>query len=273
MSINDSHKQNLLEMLIEIDRICKNNKIEYWLDGGTLLGAYRHGGFIPWDDDIDVGVRRADFEKIQIALLAELPSHFFLQSQETEQNYKHEFIKIRDTRTSNGAKLDAKYQHRGLFVDIFPFDFVPKSFALRVIHFVISKIRLFLLVYKKDTVIVYNNNNNKKLKNLFVHVFYFTLGSLPKRFWNFLLKANRKSVTNRKFIGDGYCFPTCFFKSIRKVEVYFPLTEIKFEGIVFSAPQNVPRYLESLYGSDFMTPRQDLHIEHMEDLINLDQQP
>jgi lipopolysaccharide cholinephosphotransferase len=270
MSINDSHKQNLLEMLIEINRICKNNKIEYWLDGGTLLGAYRHGGFIPWDDDIDVGVRRADFEKIQHALAAELPAHFFLQSQKTELNYQHEFIKIRDTRTSNGAKLDEEYQQRGLFVDIFPFDFVPKSIALRWVHFVISKIRLFLLVYKKDAVIKFNTNNNKKFNNLFVHLFYFTLGSLPKRFWNYVLATTRQSVKNKQFLGDGYCFPTCFFKSIRQTEVYFPLSTITFEGIDFSAPHDVPRYLESLYGADFMTPRQDLHIEHMEDLINLD---
>jgi phosphorylcholine metabolism protein LicD len=101
-------------------------------------------------------------------------------------------------------------------------------------------------------------------------VFYLLLNWVPKRFWSWLLYATRQTVTNKKHIGDGYCFPTFFFKSIREYDVYFPLTDIQFEGKTFSAPHNVPRYLTSLYGADYMTPRQDLHTQHMESLQNID---
>jgi phosphorylcholine metabolism protein LicD len=344
--IEETYKNKLLEMLVAIDGVCKKNNIQYWLDGCTLLGAYRHGGFIPWDDDVDIGVMRADFPKIKKALTLELPNQFFLQTDDSELNYKHAFIKVRDTQTTSSAKLDSTYDQRGLFIDIFPFDFVPKSHALRVLHYIIAKMRLFLVVYEKQSVIDFSdarrakkelasdanhvsssaavisgdggevtggevtggevmrgevtggevtgaiNNSitntishtkssaqndvqsdkgfNKKSNNFSTHVFYLLLNWVPKRFWSWLLYATRKTVINKKHIGDGYCFPTFFFKSIREYDVYFPLTDIQFEGKTFSAPHNVPRYLTSLYGADYMTPRQDLHTQHMESLQNVD---
>jgi phosphorylcholine metabolism protein LicD len=329
--IEETYKNKLLEMLVAIDGVCKKNNIQYWLDGGTLLGAYRHGGFIPWDDDVDIGVMRADFPRIKKALTLELPNQFFLQTDDSELNYKHAFIKVRDTQTTSTAKLDSTYDQRGLFIDIFPFDFVPKSHVLRVLHYNIAKMRLSLVVYKKQNVIDFSdarrekeeltsdanyvsssatvisgdggevtgdevtgaiNNSttntisltksnaqndvqsdkgfNKKTNNFSTHVFYLLLNWVPKRFWSWLLYATRQTVTNKKHIGDGYCFPTFFFKSIREYDVYFPLTDIQFEGKTFSAPHNVPRYLTSLYGADYMTPRQDLYTQHMESLQNVD---
>jgi len=284
VSIEDSYKNKLLDMLLAIDDVCKKNNIQYWLDGGTLLGAYRHGGFIPWDDDIDIGVMRTDYPKLKQALSLELPSQFFLQTDDSEFNYNHAFIKVRDTQTSSSAKLDSTYDQRGLFIDIFPFDFVPKSHALRVLHYAISKMRLFLVVYEKESVIDFSDESivadrgdessdqyiNKKSNNFFTHLFYLLLNWVPKRFWSWLLFATRKTVMNKKHIGDGYCFPTFFFRSIREYDVYFPLTEIQFEGKTFKAPHNIPRYLTSLYGADYMTPRQDLHTQHMESLQNID---
>jgi lipopolysaccharide cholinephosphotransferase len=279
VNIEQTYKNTLVEMLVAIDRICKKNNIQYWLDGGTLLGAYRHGGFIPWDDDIDVGIMRADYPKLKQALSLELPSQFFLQTDDSELNYNHTFIKVRDTQTSSSAKFDSTYTQRGLFIDIFPFDFVPKSHALRFLHFVIAKMRLYLVAYKKEDVIRMNDGKNhaksnseidliinKKLNHFSTHLFYCLLNWVPKRFWSLMVSATRKTVRNRMHIGDGYCFPTFFFRSIREYDVYFPLTEITFEGKTFNAPHDIPRYLTTLYGADYMTPRQDLHTQHMESL-------
>ena len=72
-----------LDILEEIDRLCRRHSISYWLDGGTLLGAVRHGGFIPWDDDIDIAMRREDMERFAAEAAGELPPDLFLQTRAT----------------------------------------------------------------------------------------------------------------------------------------------------------------------------------------------
>ena len=85
-----------LGMLQEIDRICRKHNIGYWLDGGTLLGAVRHGGFIPWDDDIDIAMREEDLQRFVEVAPQELPDTLFLQSRETEPGYPSPVAKVRD---------------------------------------------------------------------------------------------------------------------------------------------------------------------------------
>ena len=112
-----------LEILKEIDRICKKHHIDYWLDGGTLLGAVRHGGFIPWDDDIDIAMRQEDMQRFEQVAPSELPAHLFLQSPRTEPDSKEPIVKVRDLNSfyvEPGDDFSADYQ-KGLYVDIFPF--------------------------------------------------------------------------------------------------------------------------------------------------------
>ena len=88
----------MLNILTVIDSICDKHGIQYWLFAGTLLGAVRHKGFSPWDDDCDIGMMREDFEKFESVLHQELPSHLFFQTQETDPGYTKKFIKIRSNR-------------------------------------------------------------------------------------------------------------------------------------------------------------------------------
>ncbi len=88
-----------LEMLIELDKICKNNKIKYQLYSGTLLGAVRHKKFIPWDDDVDVCLLRKDYDKLIKILGHELKSKYFFQTHITDKNYIHAFARIRKNNT------------------------------------------------------------------------------------------------------------------------------------------------------------------------------
>ena len=85
-----------LSILKEVDRICRKYNLIYWLDGGTLLGAIRHKGFIPWDDDLDIAMPIDDFEKFKKIVQKELPESLFFQTKETDPSTPHHFAKIRD---------------------------------------------------------------------------------------------------------------------------------------------------------------------------------
>lgn len=114
----------MLEILTEVHRICEEHKITYWLDAGTLLGAVRHGGFIPWDDDLDISMPRTDYEKFIRIAQKELPDGYFLQNRDTDIGYNLNFSKIRKIGTTlieTGENGDEPYCH-GVFIDIFPYD-------------------------------------------------------------------------------------------------------------------------------------------------------
>ena len=93
----------MLNILIEVDKICRKHKIEYFLDSGTLLGAVRHGGFIPWDDDLDIAIRREDWHKLRIALQNELPANLCYHDWTNDSKQKFEmlilYLKIRGVGT------------------------------------------------------------------------------------------------------------------------------------------------------------------------------
>lgn len=119
-----------IEILEEIKRICEKYNLRYFADSGTLLGAVRHKGFIPWDDDIDLRMPREDFEKFQEIAPKELPEYYFLQTPVTDPEYEYDIIKVRDSRTTCLEKwrVDAHLHHNmGVWVSIFPLDGRPAN--------------------------------------------------------------------------------------------------------------------------------------------------
>ena len=126
-----------LDILKEIDRICQKHQISYWLDGGTLLGAVRHGGFIPWDDDIDIAMWKPDLERFTAVAQTELPETLFLQTPKTDPEVNSPIVKVRDLNSlyvEDSEDFRANYQ-KGLYVDIFPmidYPDVPQSWVKRL---------------------------------------------------------------------------------------------------------------------------------------------
>ena len=120
-------QQRMLEVLEVIDGICQRHGIPYWLSGGSMLGAVRHQGFIPWDDDLDLEMLRPDFERLMKILPEELPQHLALQWYTTDKNYFFQFAKVRDRNSQlferNG--YDKVWKEHGIWVDIFPLERVP----------------------------------------------------------------------------------------------------------------------------------------------------
>ena len=120
-------QERMLEVLQVVDGICKKHGIPYWLSGGSMLGAVRHQGFIPWDDDLDIEMLRPDFERLMAILPTELPEHLVLQWHTTDKNYFFQFAKVRDrnSRLFERNGYDKVWQEHGIWIDIFPLERVP----------------------------------------------------------------------------------------------------------------------------------------------------
>ncbi len=124
-----------LDMLVELDRVCRENNINYIIFAGTLLGAVRHKGYIPWDDDADIGMLREDYEKFKKIAHKLDTSVCFFQDHSTDPDYIWGYGKLRRTGTSfiRSGQEHLKGQ-TGVFVDIFPFDDIPLSIPLQILQ-------------------------------------------------------------------------------------------------------------------------------------------
>ena len=125
-----------LEMLEEVDRICKKCNIKYNIIAGTLLGAVRHKGYIPWDDDADVALLRPEYEKFRKACKTELDiERFYFQDNRNTKGYRWGYGKLRRKGTVfTREKQEHMPYAQGVFIDIFPLDNVPDAYPLRVLH-------------------------------------------------------------------------------------------------------------------------------------------
>lgn len=120
-----------LDLLCEFDRVCRKHDIKYFADGGTILGAVRHGGFIPWDDDIDIAMMRSEYDKL-CAVADEFTAPYFFQTQYTDPGSLRGHAQIRNCLTTGALNYETKYcwHNQGIFIDIFPIDCIPSDRAV-----------------------------------------------------------------------------------------------------------------------------------------------
>lgn len=136
-----------LDILEVVDSICRKYDIKYCLFAGSLLGAVRHKGFIPWDDDIDVAMLRKDYERFLEIAPMELPAHLFLQNSLTDPEWRSAFSLIRNSNTMAVDKAYLKTKMRinmGVSIDIFPLDGVPKSRLIRKMLCALARVESLL---------------------------------------------------------------------------------------------------------------------------------
>jgi len=241
-------QQLLLGYLLEVDRICNKHNIEYFLGGGTLLGAARHKGFIPWDDDVDIMMDRPNYDKFLEVAGAELPDGMILQDPKKDKNYFYCYAKLRltDTVFSTDFSKHHKNTEDGFAFDIFCHDKTANSKLGQKIH---SQLTLFWLA------MVFNKWNNRKVDNgnKFQSVICdFLKNIFPLRFsmkmllWTLEMFKHKK---NAKYFYDG------MGKSVHKggFDKSFVANEIRvdFEGYKLPVPEKYKEYLTNHYG-DFM---------------------
>ena len=123
----------MLDILVEVDRICRERGIDYWMDAGTLLGAVRHGGFIPWDDDLDICINKKDYRRFRQSMLECLPERFAYQDWTTDPHHFEMSPRIRDRYSLFDLPLERKQKYRGLFLDVVLLERIP---SMKVQHLV-----------------------------------------------------------------------------------------------------------------------------------------
>jgi lipopolysaccharide cholinephosphotransferase len=224
----------MLEMLDAFDCICRKHSINYWLACGTLLGARRHGGFIPWDDDLDVVVLQTDYKKLLSVLKEDLPENFKLQARGTDRKHWFYYARLRDTNSRIYGKKPDSYDYKGIFIDIFFIEPVPSMLFKKTIDkFLISEIRVI------------------RAKSLYHKIKYGVMfGFIPIiRFTVMLIRMYYKYLGNTKVY--TYSFGTFFYPTYN-IEHFYPVSEITFEGKKYRAPGNVDKYLVENFDSNFM---------------------
>ncbi len=241
--------QNIqLGYLLELDRICRKHNIKYFLGGGTLLGAIRHQGFIPWDDDADIMMLREDYDKFCKIATDEMHTGMTFQSNETDKNCFYEFAKFRldDTVFATGFAKTHKAMHNGLAFDIFCHDKTANSKLGQKIHLAMT---LFTraLVFNK-----WNNRkaeNNSKIQSI---VTDFCKTVFPIRFSLWLEKKTLKFFKrkkNAKYLYDG--MGRNIYNGSFPIEYLDEVIYVDFEGYQLPVPKEYDKYLTFLYG-DYM---------------------
>lgn len=252
IDLSDRNLQELhaaeLELLCEFRRICHKNKIHYNIIAGTLLGAVRHKGFIPWDDDADVALLRDDYIKFVRACKVDLNTEkYYFQDMETVEGYRWGYGKLR-LKNSKFIRLNQEHMpyEQGIFIDIFPLDCVPDHYVLRSIE----NFRMFIL--RK---LLWSEVGRRDDKHMLISLIYKALSGIPFRF----LLISYKNAVLRASKRDSQYVRILTFPTPNKVFGYpkhFYLNSLDYEfcGEYFKGIAEADAYLSFKYGDYMVLP-------------------
>ena len=230
----------MLEILLEVDKICKKHDISYWLSSGTLIGALRHDGFIPWDDDLDIEMMRKDYLRLMEVLPKELPDWLVLQNSDTDPNYFYFYAKVRDKRSKmlEQNSYDRMWQEQGIYIDIFPMEQHPVW-----LHKLTEKtVGHMYKIWRTST------DDHKAIRQ--VRRIYDFNDKVLFPCLRTLLQLT-SSLFPQKTITSGMGIP---FHNPRYADEIFPLTTHNFEGHQLPVPGNADAHLRHIYGDYMQLP-------------------
>jgi lipopolysaccharide cholinephosphotransferase len=240
---HQQHQQMLLVILDEFDRVCKLLDIPYLLFAGTMLGAVRHGGFIPWDDDLDVVMARKDYERFLREADRYLDREQFFLQKEYSEHWPMFFSKLRKNNTACIEKWIPKdpQVHQGVYIDIFPCDNLSDHGFVRKLQFAASKVVIAKSLHRRG----YQTDSVAK------KVFMGLCGLLPMKPMRALAMLRGKSDT--QMVHTFFGAASKYEKNIYERQWLEQRTELDFEGRKRPASACYDALLTRIYG-DYMTP-------------------
>lgn len=244
-------RQVELEILKAFMYACEKLHLHYFVVQGTLLGAVRHHGFIPWDDDIDVGMLREDYEVFMAKGKNFLPEYYFIQNHDTDPDYPQGFAKIRDTRTAF-VETTCRYLHmnHGIYMDIFPFDYYPDGFLKKTqleIQKLLLRYRIRSCLYVPADKVPTLANAVRSILKLAARIRYPSLQDAIQK------QCALYSYTEKSRKRANYGSPWGKREYI-PAEWVEKTTELDFEGLRVNAPLYYREYLEHVYGNYMELP-------------------
>lgn len=237
----------VLDLIIEFDKVCKKHNIRYYLDGGSLLGAIRHGGFIPWDDDIDVTMPREDYNRF-ITLGGEFCHPYFMQTPYSDPKCYYSFVKIRNSNTTALSQM-FKYQgfNQGIWISIFPLDKFSLNSVCRDAYSRIGELTFDLSTYMRMSNPNLDEKNKKRVLNY--------SGKRPLETYEEIQHlASQFNNTDTPYWGTLVLTIRDFQRKALPIKSYEVECYHKFENIELPIPQGYDDVLRQEYGDYMQLP-------------------
>ena len=250
-------------LLQQFAKVCEDHNLRYWLIGGTLLGAVRHGGFIPWDDDIDVGMPRNDYEILLANSDRWFKNKYNLVYFNKTHDYIYAFAKLEDNDTE---LIEHDYNHlsnrkSGVYIDIFPFDGMPSNSVYKFVWYCLLRLvnRLKYLMFCKT--------NIKEIKITFKNILKILIGSICQKVFsrNKVLHFYNRLMQVHNFDNSDYVINFEGQWGIRELvsKSYFSsISEIKFNDCLFKTMGDYKDYLNCIYGDYMKLPPVEKRVTH-----------
>ncbi len=269
-SLNDTQAY-ILGIMREVAGIFDELNIPWFMQGGTMLGAVRHKGFIPWDDDIDIGVYRQDYRRLLDQIADKLPEHLALRTYWDESDHHYYFARIVDTRYRIKRMGSMEVRYENVWIDIFPLDGMPDGALARAWH----KVRLLTHRVKYHIGCLEKVNVKRPGRALVERVIIAVANALQMHRWfdsrkeldildGLLTKYPvEKSDYVVNFMGQtSYRFNELFKKEVYGTAVMYPFEDMRMPG-----PEKYDEYLTSLYGNYMEPPREADRNAHVSMLV------
>ena len=246
-------QKELLRILMTVAEICRDNGIQWWVDSGTLLGACRHGGFIPWDDDLDIGMVRSEYERFLKIAPDKLKPEYYLHTWHVDPEYALPFAKVRKRGTLYLEGKSTRLKENGFYIDIFPFDYLPADPAQKA---ALDKklLDLFRTKLMKSRYTPWMENGKVIWKKRVGYLYYQLKAALTTH--EKLIAEYEALVASVPENDELYWQdPAMRLRSLKRGWCE-DLTELPFEGENFSVSRQYDEMLTAIYGDYMELPPQ-----------------